>query len=129
MTPRSISRKNFIKNSSVLLAGAGLLATGSAGATNDKPVTTVGKTLLLKNVRLETGFEYEEGEVVHTKTDLFLVEIAEGKIKAVLPNKPDAKAIDARGALMLPAFKDMHIHLDKTFYGLPWKAHLKKTGR
>lgn len=79
MTPRSISRKNFIKNSSVLLAGAGLLATGSAGATNDKPVTTVGKTLLLKNVRLETGFEYEEGEVVHTKTDLFLVEIAEGK--------------------------------------------------
>ncbi|MBO9618119.1 MAG: amidohydrolase family protein [Niabella sp.] len=126
MTPRSISRKDFIKNSSVLLAGAGLLAAGPAGATGSKPVTTAGKTLLLKNVRLETGFDFEEGEVVHTRTDLFLVEISDGKIKSVTPNQPDAKAIDAKGALMLPAFKDMHIHLDKTFYGLPWKAHLKK---
>ena len=23
---------------------------------------------------------------------------------------------------MLPAFRDMHIHLDKTLYGLPWQA-------
>ncbi len=23
---------------------------------------------------------------------------------------------------MLPAFKDMHVHLDKTLYGLPWQA-------
>lgn len=76
----------------------------------------------LKNVRLETGFEYEDEEVVHTKTELFCVQIKDGKIVSVSPNNPAADAIDAKGRLMLPAFRDMHIHLDKTFYGLPWKA-------
>jgi len=84
------------------------------------------KTLTLKNVRLETGFDYDGDEVIHTKTELFTVEIEKGKIKNVLPNQPKVKAIDAKGLLMLPAFRDMHIHLDKTYYGLPWQAHLKK---
>ncbi|MDR4952548.1 amidohydrolase [Chryseobacterium sp. ES2] len=76
----------------------------------------------LKNVRLETGFEYENEEVVGTKTDLFSIEIEDGKIKAVKANDPASKAIDVKGYLMLPAFRDMHIHLDKTLYGLPWQA-------
>ncbi|MBB6331324.1 cytosine/adenosine deaminase-related metal-dependent hydrolase [Chryseobacterium sediminis] len=76
----------------------------------------------LKNVRLETGFEYENEEVTGTKTDLFSIEIEDGKIKAVKPNDPASEAIDAKGYLMLPAFRDMHIHLDKTLYGLPWQA-------
>lgn len=76
----------------------------------------------LKNVRLETGFEYENEEVNGTKTDLFSIEIEDGKIKAVKANDPASNAIDAKGYLMLPAFRDMHIHLDKTLYGLPWQA-------
>ncbi|CAH0217733.1 amidohydrolase [Chryseobacterium sp. Bi04] len=76
----------------------------------------------LKNVRLETGFEYENEEVTGTKTDLFSIDIEDGKIKAVRINDPASNAIDAKGYLMLPAFRDMHIHLDKTLYGLPWKA-------
>ncbi|MFS4431116.1 amidohydrolase [Chryseobacterium sp. S90] len=76
----------------------------------------------LKNVRLETGFEYENEEVTGTTTDLFSIEIEDGKIKAVKANDPASKAIDAKGYLMLPAFRDMHIHLDKTLYGLPWQA-------
>jgi cytosine/adenosine deaminase-related metal-dependent hydrolase len=76
----------------------------------------------LKNVRLETGFEYENEEVVGTKTDLFSIEIEDGKIKSIQTNDPASKAIDAKGYLMLPAFRDMHIHLDKTLYGLPWQA-------
>lgn len=76
----------------------------------------------LKNVRLETGFEYENEEVTGTKTDLFSIEIEDGKIKAVKANDPASEAIDAKGYLMLPAFRDMHIHLDKTLYGLPWQA-------
>lgn len=76
----------------------------------------------LKNVRLETGFEYENEEVTGTKTDLFSIEIEDGKIKAVKANDPASHAIDAKGYLMLPAFRDMHIHLDKTLYGLPWQA-------
>ncbi len=30
--------------------------------------------------------------------------------------------------LLLPAFKDMHIHLDKTFYGGPWVPPRKRKG-
>ena len=80
------------------------------------------KTYLLKNVLLETGFEYRDEEVVKTKTDLFCVEIANGVIQSVRPNVPDASAIDVQGYLMLPAFKDMHAHLDKMLFGLPWQA-------
>lgn len=77
----------------------------------------------LKNVRLETGFEYDDREVVRTKTDLFRIDIEDGKIKAVHPNDPAAPdAVDGKGFLMLPAFRDMHVHLDKTLYGLPWQA-------
>lgn len=83
---------------------------------------TAKGTYSLKNVRLETGFEYENEEVTGTKTDLFSIDIEDGKIKAVKTNDPAANAIDAQGYLMLPAFRDMHIHLDKTWYGLPWQA-------
>ncbi len=87
------------------------------------------RTYTLKNVRLETGFEYEGEEVVHTKTDLFSVNIGDGKIREILPNNPgNNNAIDAKGLLMLPAFKDMHIHLDKTFYGGSWQATRRRTG-
>ncbi len=75
-----------------------------------------------KNVLLETGFEYDGDEVAHTKTALFCVEIANDKITAVTPNDPYGDGIDAKGWLMLPAFKDMHAHLDKNLYGLPWQA-------
>ncbi|WP_313000000.1 amidohydrolase [Chryseobacterium gleum] len=84
-------------------------------------LTAKGK-YTLKNVRLETGFEYENEEVIGTKTDLFSIEIEAGKIKKVKANDDSSEAIDAKGYLMLPAFKDMHIHLDKTLYGLPWQA-------
>ncbi|SJZ79916.1 Cytosine/adenosine deaminase [Chitinophaga eiseniae] len=125
----SISRKDFLKSSSVLLAAGGSLLTGSAAGASTAEAgvaTPAGKSFTLKNVRLETGFQYEAGEVTGTTTDLFTLEINNGKIKSVLPNQPGANAVDAKGWLLLPAFRDMHIHLDKTFYGLPWKAHLKK---
>ncbi|UIR57676.1 amidohydrolase [Sphingobacterium sp. SRCM116780] len=80
------------------------------------------KTYILKNVLLETGFEFDGDEVVKTKTDLFCVEIESGKIKSIKPNDTNASAIDMKGSLMLPAFKDMHAHLDKMLFGLPWQA-------
>lgn len=83
----------------------------------------------LKNVLLETGFEYDDNEIIHTRTGLFCVTINDGKIKDVTINNPtDPKAIDAKGLLMLPAFRDMHIHLDKTFYGGDWQAIRNRTG-
>ena len=126
MESQTISRKKFIKNS-LLMAGTGLLPITSPQFEQNTQLGDAKKSSVFKNVRLETGFEFDEnGEVVQTQTDLFLVEIQDGKIKAVLPNKPSANAVDAKGWLMLPAFKDMHIHLDKTFYGLPWKAKSPK---
>ncbi|WP_426295591.1 amidohydrolase family protein [Dyadobacter endophyticus] len=123
----SISRKTFIQSSGLLLASEILVKKPDAFASGavlraNKPA----KKWTLKNVRLETGFMYEDGEVIATQTGLFRVEIEDGKIKAVLPNDPKAEATDAKGQLMLPAFRDMHIHLDKTFYGGPWKARLAK---
>ena len=131
MNASGITRKDFIKSSALAVAGLaispGLLAASPFSLTNDKTLKGA-KNIMLKNVRLETGFEYDGNEVVATKTGLFCVEIANGKIKAVTPNNPSAKAIDAKGLLMLPAFKDMHIHLDKTFYGGPWQAVRKRQG-
>jgi cytosine/adenosine deaminase-related metal-dependent hydrolase len=133
MLSESISRKDFIKNSSILLATGSSIFTATntiaaepSNGNEPSKSTNAAKSFTLKNVRLETGFEYEDAEVSHTKTELFTIEIKEGKINAILPNKPKADAIDAKGLLMLPAFRDMHIHLDKTFYGLPWKANQKK---
>ncbi|WP_223559929.1 amidohydrolase [Chryseobacterium lathyri] len=125
----SISRKDFIKNSTLAAAGLTLIPNIMAASPffDTQNISAKGK-LSLKNVRLETGFEYEEGEVVSTKTDLFYIEIENGKIKNIAPNQPNAKAVDAKEMLMLPAFKDMHIHLDKTFYGNKWQAARKRTG-
>ena len=115
-----ISRKDFIKNSSVLLAAGGFFSSNYTGAADT--VLSAGKIYTLKNVRLETGFEYEGGDVVNTKTALFCIEVVNGKIESVKPNNPEAKGIDAKGRLLLPAFKDMHAHLDKMLFGLPWRA-------
>ncbi|RAJ87869.1 cytosine/adenosine deaminase-related metal-dependent hydrolase [Chitinophaga dinghuensis] len=145
MKKSEISRKDFIRMSGLGLAGmaftSGLLASansfaGTAGENGapgelgaDSTESKGGKSYLFKNVRLETGFGYEEGEVVHTNTELFCVEVANGKIKSIYANKPNvSNAIDAKGLLMLPAFRDMHIHLDKTWYGGPWQATRRGPG-
>lgn len=125
----NISRKDFLKSSALAMVGITLTpAVMSANTFSEDKVLGVNGKLILKNVRLETGFEYEEGEVISTKTDLFLVETENGKITKIAPNNPKAKAVDAKGFLMLPAFKDMHIHLDKTFYGDKWQAVRKRKG-
>jgi cytosine/adenosine deaminase-related metal-dependent hydrolase len=129
-TSNNISRKNFIKSSALAMAGL-TLTSGTMNAANlfsENISSLIKGKLSMKNVRLETGFEYEEREVVSTKTDLFCIEIENGKIIAITPNQPNSKAIDAKGFLMLPAFRDMHIHLDKTFYGDKWQAIRKRTG-
>lgn len=126
---QSVSRKKFIKHSSVLMAGgAGLLLGKSVNAAKAVESLSDNKSLILKNVRLETGFEYQDDEVIGTQTALFNIEIADGKIKAVQPNHDASNAIDARKLLMLPSFRDMHIHLDKTFYGGRWQAVKKREG-
>src|SRR5690606_29446678 len=82
---------------------------------------------ILKNVRLETGFITDESVITSTETGLFSIEINKGYLVGIHPSsEPRANSIDAKEMLMLPAFKDMHVHIDKTLYGLPWQAHSPK---
>mgnify|MGYP003583440722 CR=1 FL=1 len=88
----------------------------------------------LTNVRLETGFVEEKKAwldtpvITRTRTELKTLRIANGAVAEILGANsavPSGVAVyDAQGQLMLPTFRDMHIHLDKTFYGGPWEATL-----
>lgn len=80
----------------------------------------------IKNVRLEIGETmYDEG-IIQTKTDLFHIQIAkDGVIQTIISATEkisDVAAIDMEGRLALPAFKEMHNHLDKTYLSLGWRA-------
>ncbi|MCJ8009264.1 amidohydrolase family protein [Lederbergia wuyishanensis] len=80
--------------------------------------------LLIQQARLETGFEYINDRVHATKTDLYDVLIEEGKIIEVEKNlQTEAdKVINAESKLLMPSFREMHIHVDKTYFSGPWKA-------
>ncbi|MCV9997099.1 amidohydrolase family protein [Pararhizobium sp. YC-54] len=88
---------------------------------------------LLADVRLEEGFERDGDVVVATRTALYTLEIKDGKIAALhaagaaLP--AGLPAYQANGQLALPIMRDMHIHLDKTFYGGPWQAPRPRQGK
>ena len=130
-----ISRKDFLRNSAMSVAGMALGSTvfGSTESNTANSPNSINdmiqmKNIKLKNVRLETGFEFIDDEVASTKTELFTIEIENGKIKNISANTNDPNTIDAKGFLMLPSFKDMHIHLDKTYYGDKWQAVKRRKG-
>ena len=52
------------------------------------------------------------------------VELSGDRIAAVRPHSPGAPAtLDGRGRLLFPAFSDVHVHLDSTRIGLPFRPH------
>ena len=135
------SRREFLSNGGKMVtaaalfaasAPAALAATSGAACENRGTMNITDRHYYLDNVLLETGFEYEGAVVVHTRTVRQTVEIQDGKIVALRDNKnhPDATLprYDAGGKLMLPTTRDMHIHLDKTFYGGPWRSLNRPAG-
>lgn len=131
MNKKIISRKDFLRNTA--LAGASIFASsqvlgGSTLVKQDRTHAKQHDSYRLKNVRLETGFAYTNDDIIGTKTALFNIDIQEGKISAISPNDMQADAMDMQGWLMLPSFSDMHIHLDKTFYGGTWQATRPRKG-
>ncbi|QCR33558.1 amidohydrolase [Lysinibacillus sp. SGAir0095] len=80
----------------------------------------------LKNVRLETGEIVHPNNRIETTTNLFHIEISpEGSILSIVDCSEEITSehvTDMNGQLALPAFKEMHNHLDKTYLSLPWKA-------
>lgn len=138
----SNSRREFLSQSGKMVTAAALFGTSVplahaavAGTLNCEVNNTMKITdphYYLDNVLLETGFDYENGVAVQTRTARQTVEIQDGKIVALRENKlhPDATLphYDAGGKLMLPTTRDMHIHLDKTFYGGPWRSLNRPAG-
>ena len=136
------SRREFLSQSGKMVTAAALFGpsvplahAGVAGTLNCEANNTMKITdphYYLDNVLLETGFDYENGVAVQTRTARQTVEIQDGKIVALRENKqhPDATLphYDAGGKLMLPTTRDMHIHLDKTFYGGPWRSLNRPAG-
>ena len=52
--------------------------------------------------------------------------IADGAIAEIAPgleSGPEVATEDGDGQLLVPGFVDAHMHLDKTFWGLPWRPH------
>jgi cytosine/adenosine deaminase-related metal-dependent hydrolase len=112
------------------LLGAGLAA-GAASLSPLRAATPAeGATLALRNVRLESGYSFDDAGVSGTRTELATVTIERGLFAALLPASaslpPGAVSRDAGGLLMLPAFRDMHVHLDKNDFGGPWVAPRKR---
>ncbi|MBT3906393.1 MAG: amidohydrolase family protein [Rhodospirillaceae bacterium] len=69
--------------------------------------------LLLRNVRLMGG-----APVDVCVEDGIITEIAK-----TIEAPPETKIEDGKGQLLVPGFVDAHMHLDKTFWGLPWRPH------
>ncbi|STR72497.1 putative deaminase [Raoultella ornithinolytica] len=129
------SRREFLSQSGKMVTAAALFAAAapvvyaderSISATtcdNQKVISPDDTHYYLDNVLLESGFEYENDVVVHTRTERQTLEIADGKIIALHNHRshPDASLprYDAGGKLMLPAMRDMHIHLDKNLLRRP----------
>lgn len=71
--------------------------------------------LLLKNVRPWGG----------AATDVL---IEDGTIAGPASPASGAQVIDGRGRLLLPSFSDVHVHLDSTRIGLPFRPHTGSPG-
>lgn len=135
------NRRTFLSTSVKVAAACTLLGSMSgiasvqtnASVQNKGTSSVADKHYYLDDALLETGFNYQDSKIVSTKTALHTLEIKDGKIAAVLANKQHPNnglnAYSAQGKLILPAFRDMHIHLDKTFYGGPWQAPASREGK
>lgn len=65
--------------------------------------------------------------------DLHDVVVEDGRITAIqppspFPDRPRADAVDGRSRLLVPSFSDVHVHLDSTRLGLPFRPHTGRPG-
>ncbi|MBX9331637.1 deaminase, partial [Serratia marcescens] len=116
-----------------LTGGMAQAASPGDGQCAPAPMTLTDRHYCLSEVRLEDGFEYDGETVIGTRTALYTLEIKDGKIAAIHAANASLPAgvprYQAQGQLLLPAFRDMHIHLDKTFYSGPWQAPRPRQGK
>lgn len=79
---------------------------------------------LIQNVRLETSYQSENEVIVKTNTEITDVLIKNGVFTKIGPNLQETAdvTIDAKKQLLLPSLREMHIHIDKTYFGDDWQA-------
>ncbi len=100
---------------------------------SQRQTTLTDRHYYLSDVLLEEGFDYDGDTVIGTRTALYTLEIKDGRIVAIhasgMPLNTNQPCYQAQEQLLLPAFRDMHIHLDKTFYSGPWQAPRPRQGK
>jgi hypothetical protein len=120
-----LSRRSLVIAAAV---AAGSLRARPAGAT--QPSSAHSSDYVLSSILLDTGYAREDGEVVRTLTKKAAIFARRGRIAAVVPEGgmlPASLVVkDGGGLLLLPSFRDMNIHLDKTFYPGPWVPPRKR---
>lgn len=140
-----VSRRDFLNTTGKLTAACALVGAGSGSVqagdisgqqregSDERQKVIADRHYYLEDVRLEEGFEYDGDTVIGTRTALYTLELKDGKIASILPAGASLDAslprYSAQGRLALPATRDMHIHLDKTFYGGPWRAPRSRQGK
>ena len=78
------------------------------------------------NIVIESAVVERGGDGGRSETARGAVRVEEGRLAAVVADGAapgDAgEVVDGGGLLLMPSLRDMHIHLDKTYYGGPWRA-------
>ena len=125
-----MNRKQFLGLTTAAAGGLFMTSFNSSEEQSQKGSNkTYGQEFVLINVLLEDGFDYnDQGQVRFTKTSLYDLHIANGMIVSINiagTKSYDIPKIDGGKFLLLPAFRDMHIHIDKTFYGERWYGEHK----
>lgn len=82
------------------------------------------KTVVLRNVKIETSYKKESEIITGTETESVDIQIANGMIRKVIPTAKhpiESDEIDGKGSLVLPAIRESHCHFDKGKLGVPWQ--------
>ncbi|MGX7351925.1 deaminase [Enterococcus canis] len=79
----------------------------------------------LTNVKMETGYLYQDDWAYGTQTALVALRIEAGLFKEIIPmnewQADELPVVDGHGALLLPGIVEKHCHLDKSKLGSPWQ--------
>lgn len=58
--------------------------------------------------------------------------VEDGRIASIAAHDPqqtaEATEVDGRGRILIPSFSDVHVHLDSTRIGLPFREHTGRPG-
>ncbi|MGR3807206.1 amidohydrolase [Pasteurella testudinis] len=138
----SQSRRHFLTNSALFAGGCAVVGlsiskTSQAETKNnqsysEKELIIHDNEYYLYNVIIEKEFNYQNDKIISTKTGLYTLHIKDKKIINIIEqqekNHPEypLPSYNANGFLIIPPLKDMHIHIDKTWYGLPWQTISRK---